>query len=68
MARVVNDQHHRKELVAGGLSDFLHSSKLKQNKHRPVILHCFFPGYRAASEHLGNHATDFFEVSSIIFL
>ncbi|KAJ7671929.1 P-loop containing nucleoside triphosphate hydrolase protein [Mycena rosella] len=43
MARVVHDQNHRKELVAGGLSDFLNSS------------------YRAASERLGNHATDFFE-------
>ncbi|KAJ7480006.1 P-loop containing nucleoside triphosphate hydrolase protein [Mycena galericulata] len=43
MARVVHDQQHRKELVAGGMVDYLHES------------------YRAASDTLGNRATDFFE-------
>ncbi|KAJ7691891.1 P-loop containing nucleoside triphosphate hydrolase protein [Mycena rosella] len=28
MSRVVHDQHHRKELVAGALADFLHSNRL----------------------------------------
>ncbi|KAJ6573835.1 P-loop containing nucleoside triphosphate hydrolase protein [Mycena vulgaris] len=46
MARVVHNPLHRKELVAGGLSDYLVSS------------------YRAATDHLGNRATDFYEAYS----
>jgi hypothetical protein len=60
MARVVNQQEHRKELVAGGMVDYLVSS---QSGSRAIILvFSSFPGYRGAAERLGNQAMDFYEV------
>ncbi|KAJ6573847.1 hypothetical protein DFH09DRAFT_1276918 [Mycena vulgaris] len=46
MSRVVYDQRHRKELVAGGLADYMSST---------------ITGYREAADHLGIRATDFFQ-------
>jgi hypothetical protein len=63
MARVVHDQQHRKELVAGGMADYLLASKSWTVK-QSFFVFTTIPGYRDARERLGNRATDFFEVNS----